>query len=190
MDTFGAGPVHRHDLAAVPAREASTMLACDFFPVDYAVTLQRVSVLFVLEVNSRSVHLLGATSNPDSRWTTQQARTLVMDLGDRSTQFRFLVRVGLVSSQRPSMLSPLTSASASSGFLLVVRGRTVSPKVRAHGQSRTHRPRRAVMPMSGSFGKQVGRHDVHRLVCMALTPPESDMIVFGVRWRHALTPAR
>ena len=52
-------------------------------------TLQRISVFFVLEVPSRSVHLLGATTNPDGRWTTQQVCTLVMDLGDRITQFQF-----------------------------------------------------------------------------------------------------
>jgi putative transposase len=55
--------------------QASTMLACDFFHVDCAVTLQRISVLVVREVASRSVHLLGATTNPDSRWTTQQVQS-------------------------------------------------------------------------------------------------------------------
>jgi putative transposase len=72
--------------------QTSTMLACDFFHVDCAVTLQRIYVFFVLEVASRSVHLLGATTNPDGRWTTQQIRNLVMDLGDRVTEFQFLVR--------------------------------------------------------------------------------------------------
>jgi transposase InsO family protein len=72
--------------------QASTMLACDFFHVDCAVILKRIYVFFVLEVGNRSVHLLGTTTNPDGRWTTQQVRNLVMDLGDRVTQFRFLVR--------------------------------------------------------------------------------------------------
>jgi transposase InsO family protein len=72
--------------------QASTMLACEFFHVDCAVTLKRISVFFVLEVGNRSVHLLGMTTNPDNRWTTQQIRNLVMDLGDRATEFRFLVR--------------------------------------------------------------------------------------------------
>jgi putative transposase len=72
--------------------QASTMLACDFFHVDCAVTLNRIYVFFVLEVDTRTVHLLGTTTNPDGRWTTQQIRNLLMDLGDHLTQFRFLVR--------------------------------------------------------------------------------------------------
>ena len=65
--------------------EAATMLAADFFHVDCAVTLQRLYCLFVIEVGSRYVHILGVTANADGPWTAQQIRNLLMDLGDPCT---------------------------------------------------------------------------------------------------------
>jgi putative transposase len=55
------------------------------------VWLRRLYVLFFIELDSRRVHLTGVTANPDGRWVTQQARNLLLVLGERGRQVRFLI---------------------------------------------------------------------------------------------------
>jgi putative transposase len=69
------------------------------------VTLQRISGFFVLEVANRSVHPLGATTNPDGAWTTQQVRNLVMDLCDHLTQFLIRDRAGQFAASFDAVLA-------------------------------------------------------------------------------------
>jgi hypothetical protein len=67
------------------------MMAVDFFSVD-TVWLQRLYVLFFIEVGSRCVHLAGCTANPDGEWVTQQARQAAWKFAEREQPVRFLIR--------------------------------------------------------------------------------------------------
>jgi len=91
----------RHRLGPAPRRggpswveflrcQAGGVLACDFFSVE-TVSLQRLYVLFFIELERRQVFLADATAHPDGRWTAQ-ARNLMMSFDDRGRSFKFLIR--------------------------------------------------------------------------------------------------
>jgi hypothetical protein len=101
------------------------VLAVDLVHVD-TMLLRRIYALIAVEHGSRRTFLVGVSAHPSGAWTTQAARNLLMDLGDRATTLKFLLGTGTPGSPEDSTRS---SPQTASGFLpvhLEHRGRTRS----------------------------------------------------------------
>jgi putative transposase len=71
--------------------QAEAILAGDFFTVDL-LNGTRAYVLAVIEHASRRIRILGVAQYPTGAWTAQQARHLIMDLGDQAHRVKFMIR--------------------------------------------------------------------------------------------------
>src|ERR1039457_5395705 len=71
--------------------QAEAVLACDFFTAGLLDGTQAY-VLAVIEHATRRIRILGVTLHPTGERTAQQARNLLMDLGEQTHRVKFMIR--------------------------------------------------------------------------------------------------
>jgi putative transposase len=94
LNANGTGPAPRRTGPAWSPflhSQAEAIVACDFFSVDL-LDGTRARVLTVIGHATRRIRILGVTRYPTGEWTTQQARDLIMDLGEQAERMKFMIR--------------------------------------------------------------------------------------------------
>ncbi|MET7779840.1 integrase core domain-containing protein [Streptomyces sp. NPDC005388] len=88
--------------------------------------LTRLYAFAVMEVGTRTVHILGVTAHPNAAWATQLARNLLADLGQRASGFRYLLR------DRDSRYTHAFDAVFTAGGIEILKSAPQAPKMNAH----------------------------------------------------------
>ncbi len=154
--------------------QAQSMLAVDFFTVE-TIWLQRLCVLFFIELASRRVYVAGCTANPSGAWVAQQARQFAWRLQEGPASFRFLIR------DRDSKFTRAFDDVFASEGIRVIKTPVRAPKANAFAERfvRTVRAecldwllivnRRHLERVLGVFVHHYNTHRPHR--SLRLTPP-------------------
>ena len=156
--------------------QAQSMLAVDLFTVE-TIALQRLYVLFFIELGSRRVHLAGCTANPTGDWVTQQARQFAWTLHEAASRFHYLIR------DRDAKFTRSFDAVFASEGIQIVKTPVRSPKANAFAERFVGTVRRECLDwllilnrrhlehVLRVFADHYNLHRPHR--SLELTPPEA-----------------
>jgi putative transposase len=172
-------------------QHAASMLACDFFTVE-TVTLQRLYVLFFISLATRRLEYIACTTNPDSRWMTQQARNLAMQFDDQRRAPHFLLQ------DRDRKFSHGFDSVFTSEGVTIIRTPVRAPNANAYAERWVGSVRRECLDrllifnrhqlecVLRVYGRYYNEHRPHR--ALHLRPPTPPAIATAVSTRASGAP--